>query len=109
MEKSSFLHNKVVIPTGAYPDFRPTTYAAFRRERRMKFASATKFHRKSGGAERRDLRFLFPVLTHPLNPRPFPQQLGHHCRMPGPGFASRYGACQKQVEQESNGPKEESQ
>src|ERR1700752_1954150 len=34
-----------------------TTYAAFRRERRMKFASATKFHRKSGGAKRRDLRF----------------------------------------------------
>jgi hypothetical protein len=27
-----------------------TTYAAFRRERRMKFASANKFHRKSGGA-----------------------------------------------------------
>jgi hypothetical protein len=36
-----------------------TTYAAFRRERRMKFASATKFHRKSGGAEWRDLLFLF--------------------------------------------------
>src|ERR1700751_5770813 len=35
-----------------------TTYAAFRRERRTKFASAAKFHRKSGGAERRDLRFL---------------------------------------------------
>ena len=35
-----------------------TTYAAFRRERRMKFPSATKFHRKSGGAEWRDL--LFP-------------------------------------------------
>jgi hypothetical protein len=27
-----------------------TTYAAFRREKRMKFASAIKFHRKSGGA-----------------------------------------------------------
>jgi hypothetical protein len=34
------------------------TYAPFRRERRMKCASATKFHRKSGGAEWRDL--LFP-------------------------------------------------
>jgi hypothetical protein len=27
-----------------------TTYAAFRRESRMRIASANKFHRKSGGA-----------------------------------------------------------
>jgi hypothetical protein len=50
-----------VISTEAYPDFlrsralATTTYAAFRRERRTKFASASKFYRKSGGAERRDL------------------------------------------------------
>jgi hypothetical protein len=30
--------------------------APFRKERRMKFAEATKFHRKSGGAKWRDLR-----------------------------------------------------
>jgi hypothetical protein len=35
------------------------TYAAFCRERRMKSANATKLNRKSGGAERRDLRFIF--------------------------------------------------
>ena len=33
--------------------------AAFIKESRMKFTSATKFNRKSGGAEWRDLRFLF--------------------------------------------------
>jgi hypothetical protein len=31
------------------------THAAFRRERRTQLINATKFHRKSGGAERRDL------------------------------------------------------
>jgi hypothetical protein len=34
------------------------TYAPFRRERRMKIANATKFHRKSGGAQWRDLRLM---------------------------------------------------
>jgi hypothetical protein len=32
----------------------------------MKFANATKFDRKSGVAQWRDLRFLFPVLTQPV-------------------------------------------
>jgi hypothetical protein len=34
-------------------------YAPFCKEGRMKFDSATKFHRKPGGAQWRDLRFLF--------------------------------------------------
>jgi hypothetical protein len=34
----------------------------------MKFANATNTNRKFGEAEWRDLRFLFPVLTHPLEP-----------------------------------------
>jgi hypothetical protein len=42
-----------------------TTYAAFRRERRTKFINATKFHRKSGGAEWRDLRCSFSGLLRP--------------------------------------------
>ena len=42
----------------AAPDM--TACAAFCKESRMKFASATKFDRKSGVAEWRDLRFLFP-------------------------------------------------
>jgi hypothetical protein len=33
--------------------------APFREERRIKFANATKFYRKSGVAKRRDLRFPF--------------------------------------------------
>jgi hypothetical protein len=37
------------------------TCAPFRRERRMKFTNATKFDRKSGGAEWRDLRFTQPA------------------------------------------------
>jgi len=49
------LHNKIVIPTGADPDFlhlstAQVTYAAFRKESRTKFANATKLDRKSGGA-----------------------------------------------------------
>src|ERR1700691_523307 len=43
--------------------------AAFSKESRMKFANATNLHRKSGVAQWRDLRFLFPVLTQtPLGP-----------------------------------------
>jgi hypothetical protein len=47
---------KLVIPTGASPDFLlrdhvpTTTCAAFRKESRMKFANATSLDRKSGGA-----------------------------------------------------------
>jgi hypothetical protein len=52
-----------VIPTGAYPDFlargTASTCAAFRKESRMNFANATKFDRKSGVAEGRDLLFHF--------------------------------------------------
>ena len=47
-----------------------TTYAAFRRERRMKFASATKFHRKSGGAEWRDLLFSSAGCHEQVTQRP---------------------------------------
>ena len=50
----------LVISTGANPDFLPrdpgqAACAPFSKERRMLFASATNFHRKSGGAQRRDL------------------------------------------------------
>src|SRR5450755_1513368 len=38
-----------------------TACAAFCEESRMKFASATKVHRKSGGAKWRDLQFAFAV------------------------------------------------
>ena len=44
------------ISCHAAPD--TATYAAFVKESRMEFASATNLHRKSGGAEWRDLRFL---------------------------------------------------
>ena len=37
----------------------------------MVLANATNFYRKSGVAEWRDLRFLFPVLTHPLQAVPY--------------------------------------
>jgi hypothetical protein len=37
--------------------------AAFRKESRMKFANATKFDRKSGVAQWRDLLVSLPVLT----------------------------------------------
>jgi hypothetical protein len=40
-----------------------TTYVAFRRERRTTFPNATKFHRKSGGAQWRDLLFLSRTIT----------------------------------------------
>jgi hypothetical protein len=40
------------------------TYAAFRKESRMKFANATKPDRKSGVAEGRDLQFH--LRTKPL-------------------------------------------
>jgi len=56
---------KLVIPTGAYPDFlvrgphqRPRVRLSFK-ESRMKLANATNLDRKSGVAERRDLRFHF--------------------------------------------------
>jgi hypothetical protein len=38
-----------------------TTYAALRKERRTKFINATGLNRKSGGAQWRDLQFLFLV------------------------------------------------
>jgi hypothetical protein len=58
--------------------------AAFCKESRMKFASATKFDRKSGVAEWRDLRFLFPR-THTDSSvlgyfRPSPPALSRQCR-----------------------------
>ena len=36
--------------------------AAFRKESRMKFANATKFDRKSGVAQWRDLLFILPII-----------------------------------------------
>jgi hypothetical protein len=49
------LRNNIVIPTGAYRischgALETVACAPFRKERRMKFARATKFHRKSGVA-----------------------------------------------------------
>src|ERR1700744_4876406 len=38
------------------------TYAALRRESRMQFINATTLHRKSGGAQWRDLLFSGPLL-----------------------------------------------
>jgi hypothetical protein len=38
------------------------TCAPFRKEGRMKCINATKFHRKSGGAQWRDLQFCRPLL-----------------------------------------------
>jgi hypothetical protein len=56
---------RFVIPTGAYPDFllrgphqRPRVRLSVR-ESRMNLANATNLHRKSGVAQRRDLRFTF--------------------------------------------------
>ena len=57
------ISNEFVIPTEAYPDFPTarlspaTTYAAFRKESRMKSTEATALSRKSGGAQGRDLLF----------------------------------------------------
>src|SRR5580698_6153482 len=39
-----------------------TTFAPFRKEGRMKCINATKFHRKSGVAQWRDLQFNGPVM-----------------------------------------------
>jgi hypothetical protein len=41
-----------------YAELTTSTYAPFRKERRMRIANANKFDRKSGGAEWSDLRFL---------------------------------------------------
>jgi hypothetical protein len=48
------------ISCHAAPD--KAAYAPFRKEGRMKCTNATKFNRKSGGAEWRDLQFNGPVL-----------------------------------------------
>jgi hypothetical protein len=42
----------------------------------MQIIKATALHRKSGGAQWRDLRFLFRVLTHPLKPNIFSSVYG---------------------------------
>ena len=52
--------------------------APFRKERRMKSANATNFHRKSGVAEWRDLRFSFSQLGH-MTPLP-PEDLVVFCQ-----------------------------
>jgi hypothetical protein len=62
--------NRIVIPTGAYPDFLLHDAGNdhgcdFLQENRMMLINATNPDRKSGGAQWRDLRF-FPVLTPPL-------------------------------------------
>jgi hypothetical protein len=57
--------NTIVIPTGAYPGF-PTSRAQQRprmrlsvKESRTNFINATKLNKQVGGAERRDLLWLF--------------------------------------------------
>jgi len=57
----------LVIPTEAariscHAALDKAAYAPFCKERRMKCISATKFHRKSGGAQWRDLQFCGPLL-----------------------------------------------
>jgi hypothetical protein len=44
------------------------TCAALCKESRMQIIKATALHRKSGGAQWRDLRFHSPLLTHALKP-----------------------------------------
>jgi hypothetical protein len=80
--------NKFVISTGAKRRFPASRHSQLPRmrlslkESRMKFTSATKFNRKSGGAERRDLRFLFRF-SHP-SPKPLPRGLLSKDRFPLP-------------------------
>jgi hypothetical protein len=52
------------------------TYAAFLKESRMKFANVTKFNRKSGGAQWRDLRFSpsFEILLQSSVTQSLPRQ-----------------------------------
>jgi hypothetical protein len=67
LSKNTFLEAPslpLVIPTGAYPNFllrriARTTGAALRKESRMQIIKATGLDRKFGGAQWRDLRFLF--------------------------------------------------
>ncbi len=82
--------DRIVIPTGAYPDFLPRSTHRRPRVRlpasrdRMKFANAAKLDRKSGGAQWRDLRFLFRFsrrLSSPViakNPPPRTEVRGWH-------------------------------
>ncbi len=67
---------RFVIPTGAYPDFllrgphqRPRVRLSVR-ESRMRLANATKFDRKSGVAQWRDLRFALMEKRNPETIRP---------------------------------------
>ena len=74
------LHESVtlpfVIPTriSCHTALDKATCAPFCKEGRMKYDNATKYHRKSGGAKPRDLRFYGPVLEMFFNrgrsPRP---------------------------------------
>jgi hypothetical protein len=48
-----------------------TTCAPFRKEGRMKCTNATKFHRKSGVAQWRDLQFCGPLLEMFFSTRNF--------------------------------------
>jgi hypothetical protein len=64
MEKGLLRSHRLVISTGAYPDFLPRGagpghVCAFVKESRMKIANATQLNRKSGVAEWRDLWFSF--------------------------------------------------
>jgi hypothetical protein len=78
--------NRSVIPTEAYRISCQTaldkaTRASFRKEGRMKCDSATKFHRKFGGAKWRDLQFNGPLMEMFFN-KPkrngSPSQTPHH-------------------------------
>ena len=72
-------HGSVALPLSSRPGFpaaRHWTRLRVRlslKERRMRSVNATNFHRKSGGAKPRDLRYLFPpgnfLLVRGLMPR----------------------------------------
>jgi hypothetical protein len=72
-----------VIPTriSCHAALDKAACAPFRKEGRVLCDDATKFHRKSGGAKPRDLRFSRPLLEMFSN-----RTLGNYCGMAGPGF-----------------------
>jgi hypothetical protein len=78
MEKGPIHSHNFVISTGAYPNScyaapHRSTYAAFIKESRMKFAGATSLDRNSG--ERSGEICGLPFLTHALRPLRGPIQL----------------------------------
>jgi hypothetical protein len=68
---SAALHFVIPARISYFALLATTTCAALRKESRMQIIKATGLHRKSGGAQWRDLRFFPPVLTHALEPNAF--------------------------------------